>query len=698
MIGFTDNHAAEALFSTIFMAIFLLAVSAAKESHISYNIRDIKAIRKPIAYAVLAGIYYAAYQLVWAGAALFALIIMIYAAVQFSINNARKESSDYLSIVGIITFAVSSILVYPAINPETGFSMYHYSWFILVVTLGAVAGFICLTIIEKILSRYNTKWHTYSLALLGYIVFCVMFLYLLSPTLYTIIMSAPDVIFKVATGGPSTIAEGSSIFYPGGTFSLLMACGNFTTAMFLISLLGIIVLFAAMIRKPKDEEIFILVWSAMTLLAIYGQNRFAYYYSINVAILGAYIAGILMEYAKYDKLKEFKGIRYITVNQVVVFFIILMFMIIPEAYSTRQQLGGSVDPNNEWYESCEWLRYNTPDPGLDFNATLEPPQNGKLFAYPETAYGVMSWWDYGHYIEVIGHRMPNANPFQAGVGGRRGNMSEINIPGAASFFTASSETEATDILDRIDPRPGKYAARYIMSDVKMATDIFMAMPEWTLDTSGYMEQQWTGSGYQYIPAKRYYESMEAKLHIFDGNGLQQYRLVHESIPLQSNEVAYKEIYNMLFGGDIRAENTGYVKIFEFVPGAHIVGNATPNTSIYVQTVILTNQKREIIYRQDAHVGVDGWFDITVPYSTTGPIKGETQFDTMPVTHYEIYNSANELIGLAIVPEEAVLSGDNIEMNGKGVTARDNTTIRGLDLSDIAGDDGVEWSEFVNATK
>ena len=97
----------------------------------------------------------------------------------------------------------------------------------------------------------------------------------------------------------------------------------------------------------------------------------------------------------------------------------------------------------------------------------------------------MSWWDYGHYIEVMGHRMPNANPFQQGIGGRRRSINEKNEPGAASFFTAPSEEEASVVLKAIDPRPDKVGARYIMSDAIMATDIFMAMPEWTLDTNGY---------------------------------------------------------------------------------------------------------------------------------------------------------------------------------------------------------------------
>ena len=111
-------------------------------------------------------------------------------------------------------------------------------------------------------------------------------------------------------------------------------------------------------------------------------------------------------------------------------------------------------------------------------------QTEQLFKYPDTAYGVMSWWDYGHYIETIGHRMPNANPFQAGIGGRKDSINEENRPGAATFLTAQSEDEASAVLEAIDPDPDKAGARYIMSDTKMATDIFGAMPEWTLILKG----------------------------------------------------------------------------------------------------------------------------------------------------------------------------------------------------------------------
>ena len=40
------------------------------------------------------------------------------------------------------------------------------------------------------------------------------------------------------------------------------------------------------------------------LLAIYGQIRFAYYYSINVSILSAYVGGLLLEAVKWNELDE----------------------------------------------------------------------------------------------------------------------------------------------------------------------------------------------------------------------------------------------------------------------------------------------------------------------------------------------------------------------------------------------------------
>ncbi|AKB50005.1 Oligosaccharyl transferase [Methanosarcina barkeri str. Wiesmoor] len=674
MIGFTDHHVAESLFSTFFMMFFMLALISAKKKKLRFEDvfnKKFTVLKEPFIYSVLAGVMYSAYQLCWPGGSLFLLIVLVYAIFQYILDNFRNESSDYLGFTGIVTCLVSTILILPFVHPDMGFSMYYYSWFHVITSIGTMAGFVALSLIEREFKRKQMKAYYYPLLIIGVGILGLIFIKVLSPSLYSLIINAPSTVFGIQQGGPSTIGEATSIFYNSGVFTLSKAFSNFTTAGFLASILGMLILAANLFRRPKPQEFLVLVWSFFILLAIYGQNRFAYYYSINVSILSAYLGGLLLEKVKWSELDQKfksnvksladvpKALKFVKVQQVLAVLLIVVFLIYPVYAYAMLYAVGSDEPNEPWTEACNWLRSNTPDPGMNYNAVYEAPKNGELFNYPDTAYGVMSWWDYGHYIETIGHRMPNANPFQAGIGGRRVSINETNQPGAATFFTAPSEEEASAILEAIDPRSDKSGSRYIMSDARMATEIFGAMPAWTLDTDGYYQAYWTGSQYQSIPSTRYYNSMEAKLHIFDGNGLKQYRMVHETEAYQTDEVGYKQIYNYFYGGKLSEVNTGYVKIFEYVKGANITGTASPNETVNINTTILTDQGRTFEYSQSTTTDSQGRYEFTVPYSTDGPITGETQFDTAPSGPYVL--SYGDTTKEVKVSEEAVLKGEQIKV-------------------------------------
>ena len=674
VIGWTDHHVAESLFSTFFMMFFMLALISAKKKKLSFEDvlnKKFTVFKEPLIYSVLAGVMYSAYQLSWPGGSLFLLIALVYAVFQYILDTFQNESSDYLGFTGIVTCLVSTILILPFVHPDMGFSLYYYSWFHVVTAIGAMAGFAALSLIEREFKRKQIKAYYYPLIIFGAGIIGLIIAKIVSPSLYSLIIHAPSTVFGTQQGGPSTIGEVTSIFYQGGVFTLTRAFGNFTITGFLASLLGMVILAINIFRKQKPQELLVLVWSFLILLAIYGQNRFAYYYSVNVSILSAYLGGLLLEKAKWNELDQKfksnvkspadipKAFKFIKVEQVLAVLVIVVFLIYPAYGSAMLYTTGSNDPNEWWMEGTEWLHSNTPDPGMNYNAVYEAPKNGEMFQYPDTAYGVMSWWDYGHYIETIGHRMPNANPFQAGIGGRSVSIDEENRPGAATFFTAPSEKEATAILKAIDPRPDKMGARYIMSDARMATEIFGAMPAWTLDTEGYYQAYWTGSQYQTIPSTRYFNSMEAKLHIFDANGLKQYRMVHETGASQTDEVGYKQVYNFFYGGKLPEVDTGYVKIFEYVKGAKITGTASPSETIKISTTILTNQGRTFEYSQSTTADSQGRYEFTVPYSTEGPIKGETQFDTAPSGPYVLrYGDTTREVR---VNEEAVLKGEEIKV-------------------------------------
>jgi dolichyl-diphosphooligosaccharide--protein glycosyltransferase len=674
LIGSTDHHVAESLFSTFFMMFFILALISAKEKKLRFEDvfnKNLRVLKEPLLYSVVAGVMYSAYQLSWPGGSLFLLITFIYTVFQYILDNFRNESSDYLGFAGIVTFLVSTLLILPFVHPDMGFSLYYYSWFHVVTALGTMAGFAALSFLEREFKIKQLKAYYFPLLILGAGILGLIITKIVSPSLYSLIIHAPTTVFMIQQGGPSTIGEASSIFYQGGVFTLSKAFANFTVTGFLASLLGMLVLAASLFRKPKPQEVLVLIWSFLILLAIYGQNRFAYYYSINVSILSAYLGGLLLDRVKWNELdQKFKSavrspadipnaFKFVKVQQVLAVLAIVVFLIYPAYGSAMFQAKGSNDPNEPWMEATLWLQTNTPDPGMDFNAIYEAPKDGELFDYPNTAYGVMSWWDYGHYIEFFGHRMPNANPFQAGVGGRRVSIEEENQPGAASFFTAQSEEEGNAVLEAIDPRPDKAGARYIMSDARMATDIFGAMPAWTLDTEGYYQTIWTGRGYETIPSTRYFNSMEARLHIFDANGMKHYRMVHETEAYQTNEVVYKQVYNLVFGGNIPVIHTGYVKIFEYVKGANITGTASPTETVKISATILTGQGRTFEYTQSTTADSQGRYKFTVPYSTEGPIEGETQFDTAPVGPYVVsYGNTTKEVR---VSEEAVLNGDEIKV-------------------------------------
>ena len=131
----------------------------------------------------------------------------------------------------------------------------------------------------------------------------------------------------------------TSIFYQGEVFTLSKAFGNFTAHGIPCLSLGILILAANMFRKSKPEEVLVLVWSIFILLAIYGQNRFAYYYSINVSVLSAYVGGLLLEKVKWNELdQKFKStvkspadipsfFKFVKIEQIIA---VLAIVVIPD--------------------------------------------------------------------------------------------------------------------------------------------------------------------------------------------------------------------------------------------------------------------------------------------------------------------------------------------------------------------------------
>jgi Uncharacterized membrane protein, required for N-linked glycosylation len=201
--------------------------------------------------------------------------------------------------------------------------------------------------------------------------------------------------------------------------------GVFGTSWQIIGLLiasGILV--GATLRHRYDAaELYLIVWAAFITSAAFTQVRFNYYLAVVVAVFTAIFVGQVFGYldvaatgeSLQTSIQSLKGWQVMVA--VAVLLVVTAPLLVPfagSAWATADRNGpGGV---TQWQDSLEWMSSETPQPGelggadnaMEHYGTYDRPDNGD-FDYPEGAYGVQSWWDYGHWITVHGERIPNAN-------------------------------------------------------------------------------------------------------------------------------------------------------------------------------------------------------------------------------------------------------------------------------------------------
>jgi oligosaccharyl transferase (archaeosortase A-associated) len=540
LLGFTDQHVAEVLFSTVSILFVIMAIKRAREREISFSHvlnRDWPAITRPLVYSLLAGVFLGIYLLTWAGGVMLIFIIFIYLVIQFVVDHLRRKSCDYLCIVGTPLFLIAFLMQISVLGGLDAMSL-------VALTIAIVVP-VVLSIASRLMARRALKPVYYPLVLLGLAGIGLAAFHAINPPLLQSMLSGFSIFRQ--SGAMLTVMEATPILFPQGTFTLSMAWANFTTSFF-ISFIALVMLVFALVKERSAHKTLFLVWSVVMLLAILGQRRFGYYYAINAALLTGYFSWKMLDIAGLSKLlakpkevaeavkkfkkkkkkisekakpKTFMQPRGTWISVIVVGIVIFFLVFFPNVGLWKDaptNLGGGLyigytKPlaqqapimDNGWYNSTLWLKDNSPDPFGDpnFYYELYPPQNE--FEYPDTAYGVLSWWDYGYFMMQIAHRIPNANPGQG------------NADKAGQFFTAQNETSANMVADEL-------GSKYVMIDSAMATGKFYAMAEWAgKNTSEFYEYYYveTEQGGQwatlFYPA--FYQSMAIRLYNFDGQAV-----------------------------------------------------------------------------------------------------------------------------------------------------------------------------------
>jgi dolichyl-diphosphooligosaccharide--protein glycosyltransferase len=541
LLGYTDHHIAEVLFSTCVMLFAFLAIRAFGGKAWSEMVKSgWSGIGKATTFSMVAGIFMGLYILTWSGALLFALIIFIYIVVQAVVDHVHGWSLDYLGIFGGCLFAVGLIMYMPLMRSK--------------VTVAALTAALLACILMPILSRWMNsrrfKPLYYPFVIGGLFMLGVVMVAIISPIMLQAMVDSLASIFIWPVG--TTVMEMQPLLIQQGNFTFAIALGNYMLAFFL-SVVCIGVLFYQVAIKVQRDRTLLLIWSIIILLSALSMRRFAYYFAVNVALLTGYLCWIPLKAlikkknesdtavaarrhsakAKKRAIRQLQQSRKTSIEGKFAIAAVLIAIILLAFYPCIGPLPDgqrpSIDlarrplfaPSNAWCEVVDWLRANSPEPfgkADTYYGLYKPAGQPGGFEYKSNSYGTLAWWDYGYWIARIGRRPPATNP---GTGALE----------SAYFFTAQNAATAEKTVD-------KYGARYIIVDNEIAghDGKFHALATLSgSDYSHYYDVFLVKQNSQYVPViyfyPEYYRSMVVRLYNFDGKTV---------IPKMIDVIEYRE--------------------------------------------------------------------------------------------------------------------------------------------------------------
>jgi dolichyl-diphosphooligosaccharide--protein glycosyltransferase len=536
ILGFTDQHVAETLFSATAALFVILAVKEAGQRQLTFNHfiqRNWRAIIKPVIFSVLAGIFLGIYLITWQGALLFVFIISLYFIIQFIIDHLKGKPTDHLGVISFILFLVALVIFLPFVTVR----VFSYS-----IKLAVIIP-VVLSVVSRLLSARGLKPFYYPLILVGIGIISIAIFYVIDPDTFKAMLSNFN-IFTPSGATATTTLEMQPFLSPQGSFSTLVAWGNFSTNFFLFKswpvpgfgLIAFVILIWLSIKKRADDKalLFFLLWTLIILIATLSQRRFAYYLAVNIAVLSGYLSwqaiwlsGLRKLVRKPEEVKmkahekpgksrvkkqsaEKRGISIYHINTglavIVVFFFVFYFNI-NGAKTVASQ--ASFAPTDAWEESMHWLKQNTPEPMGSPEAyyQLDKVPYGVPYDYPSTAYGVTSWWDYGYWISRTAHRIPSANPSQA----------SAPITRIAKLFLADDEAATYAMMKEL-------GSSYIILDFSTCTSKFWAVNTWAgKNPSEFIGTYYVAQEGKLVPVQlfhpEYYRTLCVRLYNFNGKAV-----------------------------------------------------------------------------------------------------------------------------------------------------------------------------------
>ncbi|WP_159077097.1 oligosaccharyl transferase, archaeosortase A system-associated [Halococcoides cellulosivorans] len=485
VVGTSDHHIAEALLAALAALAVIVALQVAHREKPVIELlddRDVAGLRRPLGYGALAGAAIAIYMSMWPPAIYFVGLLGIYVTLQAIVSVARGDHPEPVLIVMAVTFAVTGLLTLGTFDvvdvTSTKISLIHVGlpvagavwsagllWLARVVDTRDLAATDAATAIEETMGVRVTDARAsrigYPLAVLGTLAGGALVAKLVVPGVFSYSVSQFIRVVGFAAGqGSSTIGEvqplpSADVLFVAYGMAIIAAAG----------LVGWTLVWRAPSGQNRPERLFVAVWFVFSLSMTFTQGRFMYYLAVpTVTLAGVAGAEIIDTVRDVGEEASLSGYEVVSIAAVVV-LLIGPLAVPPNVHSMTQ--GSNLGPGGGvqgWQSSLDYLNDETPIEGafgtaenadeLDYYGTYAAEADSD-YDYPEGSFGVLSWWDYGHWITVLGERIPTANPFQEGANS------------AARFLLSSEEAEAESVMEELSD--GENAeTRYVAVDYKMA--------------------------------------------------------------------------------------------------------------------------------------------------------------------------------------------------------------------------------------
>ncbi len=768
-VGELQHHVAEVLFMGIAVLAMMVALRATEREQPIYELlldKDWETLKAPTIYSALAGLALALYIWVWPPGVVLVGILAIFFTVQLCLDYVRGVSPDHVAYVGAVSMGVTALITALLIE-EWSSSATSFGYVQPTAALLVGVGCVFMAWLARQWNNRNIDRMYYPAAIGGLILVAFLTMALALPELFdTIYDNLVRRLFPF--GGVDTDATIQEAQRPDDFLSTHVF-GEFGAA-FYTMLLGIAFLIARPYfdREFRAEHTLVIVWAIFLTSMAATQVRFSYYLVLAVAVLNAVFIADIGRIINLDLEAGLESVRQIETYQVIGIgmVVLVVFASIPlaagggvwtlTAPDTDEGPGPSPHPDSMiWEPSNEWLAENTPEPGnyggadnaseLDYYGTYDYPEGGD-YQYPEGAYGVMSWWDYGHLITTQAERIPHSNPFQQ------------NARSSSAYLTADSEERGEMILDAIrddadvdwedvsdeeleaaleEVDEGNEEMRYVMIDGSMAGGKFGAITQWT----GPDQQEYSlPADYEegetitaddleddeFVEETLYGQTMLSQLYFDDAHGMENYRLVHENnidtttfisyaimdgdevliedgqpqmgvnleysqaLDNELNQIQEQSPYDVeTFGGQVGSG----VKTFERVDGATITGNidddelAGDDSAMITATLELeTEGERTVGYAQEADIEDDGSFELTVPYATEEELDVDDGYTESSVEALDDYN-------LTVTADEDGM--EYVDQYDGQVAVSETAVVEGDEVTDVdleSVEDGDEGDE------